>query len=95
MKNTRLLPIALALVAALLLVTLVLAAIGGMPRSLAGSGGGLLEGGGLSLRSALGQPLAGTVSDGIQLCSGFHCGSGVVDTPSNPAHAIYLPVVVR
>ncbi len=35
MKNTRLLSITLTLAAALLLVTLALAAIGGMPRSLA------------------------------------------------------------
>jgi len=70
MKNTRLLSMILVLIASLLLVTSALAAVGGMPHSLVGSGGGLV------LRSTIGQPIAGTVGNGVQLCSGFHCGSG-------------------
>lgn len=62
------------LMALLLSIGVALAAGEILPRSLMGSGGGQISGGGLRLRSAIGQPVAGAVSDSFTLCSGFICG---------------------
>jgi hypothetical protein len=53
-----------------------------------GAGGGKVEGGGLVLHSAIGQPAAGTVSNGLRLCSGYLCGEGDL-------WQVYLPLVIR
>ena len=43
-----------------------------IPRFLVGSGGWLTSTQNLELRSAVGQPIAGTVGEDLKLCSGFH-----------------------
>jgi uncharacterized repeat protein (TIGR01451 family) len=72
----RTLSLTVAGAAAILLLTLVtvLAAGERLPRSLVSSGGGPVGEGGVTLRSAIGQPIAGVVREGIALCSGFLCG---------------------
>ncbi len=55
-----------------------------IPRSVVGSGGGQLQGTGIQLRSTIGQPVAGLVSSGLTLCSGYNC---------QPLSASGLPVV--
>jgi hypothetical protein len=81
------------LVALLVLVGAALAAGEWMPRGGVTSGGGEVSAGGLTLRSVVGQPVVGTVSNGLTLCSGFECGPGV---PTNDAqHQVFLPAVMR
>jgi hypothetical protein len=84
------------LVVTAVLLTFSLAIAGGdvLPRSLVSSGGGTVSDGGLALRSAIGQPVAGTVQNGAMLCSGFLCGA---DAPpvSGGEFASYLPLVLR
>jgi uncharacterized repeat protein (TIGR01451 family) len=70
-----------AAVALLALVVTVLAAGERLPRSLVGSGGGRTTTGSVTLRSAIAQPVAGVVRDGIGLCSGFLCGAGTLIGP--------------
>jgi hypothetical protein len=92
MKNTRILPaIGLALLAALLITTLALAAVGSIQRGLVSAGGGQFSAGSLTLQSASGQPVAGVVSNGVILCSGLHCGAGALSS----SHDLYLPMIVR
>jgi hypothetical protein len=82
------------LAAALLFFGVVLAAGEGMPRALVGGGGGAVSGDGLRLRTAIGQPLAGVVENGITLCSGFLCGPGASARRAEQ-HTLYLPLVLR
>ncbi len=78
----------------LLLLSLGWAAAGGemLPPSLVSSGGGAVSGGGLSMETAVGQPVAGTVGNGLTLCAGFYCGGGV---EAGGGEMVYLPLVVR
>jgi hypothetical protein len=65
-----------------------------LPRSAVVSGGGIISDGGLTLRPAIGQPVAGTVSDGsTRLCSGVVCGPSRSGSSSRPSGALYLPVI--
>ncbi len=52
------------------------------------AGGGRMSDANYTLRSAFAQPVAGTVSDGKTLCSGFACGPGasVVTSPAGGLH---------
>ncbi|KAA3661674.1 MAG: hypothetical protein DWQ04_15775 [Chloroflexi bacterium] len=72
---------------------LALADGGTMPWTFLGSGGGALEQLGIRLQSSMGQPVAGSVSNGLTLCSGFHCGYGMLAVAED--YAIYLPIVIR
>jgi hypothetical protein len=72
-----------------LAVGLVLAAGDSVTRSLVSSGGGALQQAGIRLQSSIGQPVAGTVGNGLTLCSGFNCGS------IEGGFQVYLPMVVR
>lgn len=83
-----------ALVLLLLLVGLALAGGQGMPRSLVSSGGGAVAQSGLTLHSAIGQPVVGAVENGPTLCSGFLCGAEAPPVSGTDFHT-YLPVVVR
>lgn len=65
-----------------------------IPRSLIGSGGGEISGDGLELRSAIGQPVAGTVGQGPTLCIGFICGPGA-SSSDKPGFAVYVPLVIK
>jgi len=82
------------LVSLVLLGTSAVLAVGeSLPRSVSGSAGGQISGGGLKLLSALGQPAAGVVSfsssgSGIRLCTGFLCGLPL-------ERRIYLPVILQ
>lgn len=58
----------------LLSIGVALAAGETISHSLVGSAGGQISGGGLILHNAVGQPTAGTVENGISLCSGYLCG---------------------
>ncbi len=85
-------------VIALLVASLALA--GGGPnqlRSLTAGGGSLTSNGALTLASALGQPVAGSVGEGDLIgASGFWVGAGVQPTPPSGAnHFIFLPTVIR
>jgi hypothetical protein len=92
--RNRLIAIILTLLALTLLVGLLLAAFDpSLPRHLVSSGGGLIEGDGLKLNSAIGQPVVGIESGGpgeVSLCSGFLCAE-----PFQGTQEIYLPFVVR
>ena len=72
-----------AAVALLALVVTALAAGEQLPRSLVGSGGGRVTTGTVTLRSAIAQPVAGAVRDGVGLCSGFLCGAGTLTGPAD------------
>lgn len=76
-----------------LAVGLALAAGDTMPRTLIDSGGGALEQSDIRLQSSIGQPIVGTVSQEMTLCSGYYCGPGVAAVAKD--YAIYLPVIVR
>ncbi len=92
--RSRLTAITLALLALILFGGLLLAAVEpSLPRYLLSSGGGVIEGDGLKLHSAIGQPVVGTQSGGpgeVSLCSGFLCAE-----PFQGSWEIYLPFVVR
>jgi hypothetical protein len=92
--RNRLIAIILTLLALTLFAGLLLAAFDpSLPRHLLSSGGGLIEGDGLILNSAIGQPVVGTESGGpgeVSLCSGFLCAESLQGTQE-----IYLPFVVR
>jgi uncharacterized repeat protein (TIGR01451 family) len=67
----------LLLVAALLAGVVVAVAQGlRLPRALVGGGGGEVAHAGLHLRWAIGQPAAGSVANGLILCSGYVCAPG-------------------
>jgi len=83
---------AVLLVLALLLLTGLALASGEMlSRNLVSSGGDSLVEGDLLLRSAVGQPAAGTVSAGPTLCSGYLCGPGVGASGS----PLFLPILIK
>lgn len=85
--------LALAMIVLLLLSLGWVAADGEMlPRSLVSSGGGMVSSGGMALETAVGQPVAGAVGNGLTLCSGFYCGGGV---EAGGSEMVYLPMVVR
>ena len=92
-RRNRLTAIILALLALTLFVGLLLATFEpSLPRHLLSSGGGLIEGDGLKLNSAIGQPVVGIESGGpgeVSLCSGFLCAE-----PFQGPQEIYLPFVV-
>lgn len=66
-----------------------------LPRSAVSGGGGPVSQGGYALRSAIGQPVAGAVQNGVSLCSGFWCGLGAPGGPFEGEIKVYLPVVIR
>ena len=69
--NSRWFRVAVVLLLGRLLVATVLAASGpSIITWVIGPGGGQVEGDGLQLRSAIGQPVAGSVSEDLTLCSG-------------------------
>ena len=82
----RLYSLLLVVVLALLAFGVALAAGESMPRSLFSSGGGANSAGDIRSQGALGQPVAGAVSDGSSFsnCTGFWCGSGVVAPTITP-----------
>lgn len=82
-----------AMVGVLLLTAIVLAAGESLPRHVIGSGGSSIENG-ITLRNAIGQPIAGAVSNGITLCSGFVCGQST-SAPFDNNHFVYLPLVLK
>jgi hypothetical protein len=53
-------------------------------------GGGYLDGAGINVHSAIGQPFGGSVSNGLTLCSGLLCGSGASATGKT---FVYLPEI--
>ena len=66
------------------------------------SSGAQLSSGSLILRSTVGQPIAGTVQQGITMCSGYHCGVGVSAPPDEAPsdgdgglQKVYLPMVMK
>lgn len=69
------------------------------PRNLMASGGSQASNGALSLSSALGQPVAGSVGAGDLIgASGFWVGTGIQPQPTpipGGDHFIYLPTVIR
>ncbi len=77
------------LVVACLFLGVVLAAGEQIPRQVIVSSGGQVSAGNVQLQSAIGQPLAGSVSNGnLALCSGFlWCATD--DT------SVYLPLIVK
>ena len=82
------------LVAGWLFLGVALAAGEIIPRNLMESSGGWVSNGSLRLHHAVGQPVAGTVSNGnLTLCSGLVCGSGVAAQEST--FQIYLPLIVK
>ena len=86
------------LVMLLLAVSLALAGSGpSQPRSLNASGGSQISSGSISLASALGQPVAGSVETGDLIgASGFWVGAGIqAQPPPGSAMNIYLPIMVR
>ena len=93
MKNYRWL-VPIILLALFLLGGVVLAAAEVLPRSAISGGGSTgLAADGHILHGALGQSVAGAVSNAdYHLCSGFWCGEGS-GVPT--IHWLYLPLVVR
>ena len=85
--------ISISLLLLLLLTGFVLAAGGNLPRTLVSSGGGFIQQGGLSLQHSIGQPIAGSISNNLTLCSGFHCGQGVTSVEVN--YLVYLPLIMQ
>ncbi|HMQ32650.1 MAG TPA: hypothetical protein PKD53_18105 [Chloroflexaceae bacterium] len=59
------------------------------------SGGGAIGAGALRLRSSVGQPAIGAVSNQIVLCGGLQCGAGAPAVAPVPDERLYLPVVAR
>jgi hypothetical protein len=85
---------------ALLLLSIGLALAAGesvIQRDAVGRGGGQVSGGGLSLHSAIGQPVVGAVGEDISLCSGYLCGPGAPAAPggAGDVHIVYLPFAAR
>ncbi len=82
------------LVAACLFLGLALAAGEQIPRQVIDSSGGRVSAGNVQLRAAIGQPVAGPVSNGnLALCSGFLCGpTGGASSGSN---SVYLPLIIK
>ncbi|MCL4871925.1 MAG: hypothetical protein KJ063_23445 [Anaerolineae bacterium] len=81
----------------LLLMAGIVLASGGLelPRAHLTGGGGQVSSSGLVLSSAVGQPVAGTVTNGsMQLCTGFWCGEGASVPPPGDGKT-YLPMVIR
>ncbi len=66
-----------------------------LPRYVVSSGGGSLSNGGVTLQGSIGQPLVGAVSQGVTLCSGYHCGAGVPSIPGGGTEVVYLPLITR
>lgn len=66
-------------------------------RSLTASGGSQVSSGSLSLASALGQPVAGSVGAGDLIgASGFWTGAGVqAQPPDEPGLYLFIPLVMR
>ena len=92
----------LLIVVVILLLTVGLALAGGgpsEPRSLTAGGGSQVSSGALSLSSALGQPVAGSVGTGGLIgADGFWVGEGVQALPTPPPGAdsfLYLPITIR
>lgn len=84
------------LVVTLLLAVGLAAAAGEMlPQSLVSSGGGQVDQEGLTLHSAVGQPVVGAVESGSTLCSGFLCGADAPQVSSDDDYPLYLPAVSR
>lgn len=61
------------------------------------SGGSQLQASGVQLTTTIGQPIGGTVSNGLEdvvLCSGLICGATIPPAPPiNSDHLIYLPSI--
>ena len=82
----------------LLLVGGVLADGETIPRNTVSSGGGTVSASGVSLRTVIGQPVAGAVGSDPILCSGLLCGTGVSAPPTpqpTPDEQLFLPIVQR
>lgn len=65
-----------------------------IPRSGITSGGGMSISSTLQLQGSIGQPVAGTVSTSLHVCSGLICGVDAPDTPVAAKHT-YLPLIIR
>ena len=91
--NSAWVRVTVVLLVGLLVVGTVFAATdASIPHWLVGPGGGIVEGDGLQLRSAIGQPVAGMVSGELSLCSGFLCGPGEAE---DGLDTIHLPLILR
>lgn len=63
-----------------------------LPRTVLSGGGGTVSGSGLVLSSTVGQPVAGTVENGmLRQCSGFWCAAAAPVTPTGSN--VYLPLL--
>lgn len=83
-----------------LLLAISIALAGGGPgelRNLTASGGSQISSGSLSLSSALGQPVAGSVGSGDLIgASGFWTGEGIsAQPPVEPNISIFIPLIMR
>jgi hypothetical protein len=86
----RFLKLLIILIVALLIGVTVLAAGPSINSWLFSPGGGYLDGDGINVHSAIGQPFGGSVSNGLTLCSGLLCGSGASATGKT---FVYLPAM--
>ena len=86
---------ALLLLAIFLMAGLVVAGGEMLPRSLVGSGGGMVSQEGTTLHSAIGQPLVGAVQEGLTLCSGFLCAADAPPISDSSSYGLYLPTLIR
>ena len=85
MKRSRLKKIAIgAVIGVLLLTAIALAAGESLPRHVTAGGGDTVSAGNITLRNSIAQPVAGTVGNGITLCSGFVCGQSVATVAPTP-----------
>lgn len=63
-------------------------------RSVVDGGGGSVSQSGLTLQTAIGQPVVGAVQNGETLCSGFLCSANAPPT-SGGDNQLFLPFIVR
>jgi len=96
--KSRKMALSAGLVVLLFAVSLALAGGGpSLPRSLLAGGGSQVSSGAISLSSALGQPVAGSVGSGELVgASGFWVGTGVQpQPPPGEGMNVYLPIIIR
>ncbi len=84
-----------AMVGVLLLTGIALAAGESLPRHAVSGGGDTVSAGNITLRNTIGQPIAGSVSNGGSLCSGFICGQAASAPTSGGDKFVYLPLVLK
>ncbi len=73
-----------AAIGALLLTGIALAAGENQSRHVVSGGGDTITASGITLRNTIAQPIAGSVSNGASLCSGFVCGQSVAASTPTP-----------